>query len=108
MSVRKSLRRSASQNQRSVCLTSIRLFWNSVSAIVRWKKNDSGVRFTTMGHGSDVFDRGCVVAHEGYVGLEAAWAHVRTGLAAAKSIVCDYAQDACVVSLMSPHACCSV
>lgn len=35
-------------------------------------KNDSGVRFTTMGHGSDVFDRGCVVAHEGYVGLEAA------------------------------------
>lgn len=72
------------------------------------EKNDSGVRFTTMGHGSDVFDRGCVVAHEGYVGLEAARAHVRTGLAAAKSKVCDYAQDARVVSLMSPHVCCSV
>lgn len=31
--------------------------------------NDSGVQFTTMRHVSDVFDRGSIVVHDGYLGL---------------------------------------
>lgn len=30
----------------------------------------SGVQLTTMRRASDVFDRGCVAAHEGYLGLQ--------------------------------------
>lgn len=60
MSVRKSLRRRAFQNLHSVCLTSVHVFWNSVSAIVWWK-NDSGVQLTTMRRVGDVFDRAAVL-----------------------------------------------
>lgn len=35
-----------------------------------WWWGESGVQLTTMRRASDVFDRGCVAAHEGYLGLE--------------------------------------
>lgn len=65
---------------------------------------ESGVQLTTMRRASDVFDRGCVAAHEGYLGLEPVQAHVQTSSSPAKNEVCNYTQDACVVSLMSTHA----
>lgn len=47
-------------------------------------EDDPGVQLTTMRRASDVFDRGSVVAHEGYLGLELVQAHVQTSISAAK------------------------
>lgn len=90
MSVRKSLGRSAFHNLRSVCFTSIRLFLDSVSAIVGAKKkknqkeNDSGVQLPSTRLAGDGLHRGGIVAHAGYLGLEAVWAHVQTSSSPAK------------------------
>lgn len=85
MSVRKSLGRRAFQKP-TLCLLHINTFVLELCQCycAGGGEDDPGVQLTTMRRASDVFDRGSVVAHEGYLGLELVQAHVQTSISAAK------------------------